>query len=71
MKKPELDDSLPKIGNPARSALEVIGITRLSQVTQLSKAELARLHGVGPKAIGILENALAARGLAFSQKKKP
>ncbi|WP_224243466.1 helix-hairpin-helix domain-containing protein [Hyalangium gracile] len=66
MPNPETEDSLPSIGKPATRALANIGITRLSQVARLSKAELGELHGVGPKAIGILEKALAARGKAFA-----
>ncbi len=67
MPTPASEDSLPKIGKPATRALATLGITCLSQVTRLSKAELAALHGVGPKAIGILEAALAARGQAFAK----
>jgi hypothetical protein len=63
----EPDDSLPKIGNPATRALAGMGITRLSQVAKSSQAELGQLHGVGPKALGILEKALADRGQAFAK----
>ena len=59
------DPALPKIGKPATRALAAIGITRLEQVARLSRAELLEMHGVGPKASGILEDALQARGLAF------
>jgi predicted flap endonuclease-1-like 5' DNA nuclease len=69
MKTPAADDSLPKIGKPATRALATLGITRLSQVTRRSKAELSQLHGVGPKALGILEEALAARGQSFAKAK--
>jgi hypothetical protein len=63
------EDSLPKIGSPATRALASIGITRLSQLTRVSKAELSELHGVGPKALGILEKALAAQGRSFAKAK--
>ena len=56
------ESGLPKIGKPATRALAAIGITRLDQVARLGRAELEALHGVGPKAIGILEDALRARG---------
>jgi predicted flap endonuclease-1-like 5' DNA nuclease len=69
MKAPAADDGLPKIGKPATRALATIGITRLSQVAKMSKAELGQLHGVGPKALGILEEALAARGQSFAKAK--
>jgi len=59
------DDPLPKIGAPATRALEGIGVTRLDQVVELSEAELLALHGVGPRAVRILREALAARGRGF------
>jgi hypothetical protein len=67
VKKPEHPDELPNIGKPAQRAFASVGITRLSQVTKMSRAELGQLHGVGPKALGILEKALAARGQAFAK----
>ena len=54
------------IGNPARQALEVAGYSRLKQLTKVSEAELGRLHGMGPKALGILREALHAKGLSFA-----
>ena len=60
------DDPLPNIGNPARSALELAGITRMGQLPQQRAAELLTLHGVGPKAIRLLREALAARGQRFA-----
>jgi predicted flap endonuclease-1-like 5' DNA nuclease len=59
------NDDLPAIGAPARRALAGEGITRLDQLTVLTEAELARLHGVGPKAVGLLRRALLERGLSF------
>ena len=60
--------NLPQnIGNPARSALAVVGITRLSQLTKVSEKELLKYHGVGPKAVRLLREALADRGLSFAQ----
>lgn len=50
-------DTLPNIGTPAASALEVVGITKLSQLTQFTEQELLALHGVGPKAIRLLKEA--------------
>lgn len=59
---------LPKIGSPALRALNSVGITRLDQLAQFSEAEIAKLHGMGPKALGILKTALAEKGLDFVQK---
>ncbi len=59
------DDDLPRVGAPARRALTGAGITRLDQLTERTEAELAGLHGMGPKALGLLRGALAERGLSF------
>lgn len=60
------DSDLPRgIGQPATRALALAGYRRLEQFAGASEAELLRLHGVGPKAIRLLREALAARGLAF------
>ena len=58
-------DDLPAIGNPARRALSSIGVTGLAQLTTYREGEIAALHGVGPKAIRILRQALADEGLSF------
>ncbi|MDG4791860.1 DNA-binding protein [Micromonospora sp. WMMD1102] len=57
---------LPPIGRPANSALLDAGITTLAQVATHSRRDLLALHGVGPKAIRILDAALAEQGLAFA-----
>lgn len=57
------DDSLPNIGAPATRALGAIGVTGLRQVTRCRADELLALHGFGPRALGILREALNARGL--------
>lgn len=50
----------PGIGRPATGALAEVGIATLAQVARRSRAELAALHGMGPKALGILDEAIAA-----------
>ena len=58
--KPGEVGDLPKaIGGPATRALAGAGITTLAQVASLSDAELLAMHGVGPKAVRILREALA------------
>ncbi|QOR69855.1 hypothetical protein IM660_14500 [Ruania alkalisoli] len=57
---------LPAIGKPATRALAAAGITTLDQVATRSEAELLAMHGVGPKAVRILGDALAERGLSFA-----
>ena len=64
---PERD--LPReIGNPATRALANTGYVQLDQLTQVSAAELLKLHGVGPKAVGLIRAALQAKGLAFADE---
>jgi hypothetical protein len=56
---------LPRgIGAPATRALTAAGLTSLEQLAGASSTELLALHGVGPRAIGILTEALDAAGLA-------
>jgi hypothetical protein len=62
---PSPNDDLPKIGAPATRALHNAGFTRLSQFAGVPRAELAGLHGMGPKALGIIEAALEERGVAL------
>ena len=57
--------NLPNIGRPAAAALELAGISTLEQVAEHTDKELLALHGVGPKAIRILAEALTAAGLSF------
>jgi predicted flap endonuclease-1-like 5' DNA nuclease len=53
------------IGKPALRALGEVGICTLDDVAKWQESELAALHGVGPKALGILKAALEAQGLSF------
>ncbi|TDL31254.1 DNA-binding protein [Jeotgalibacillus sp. S-D1] len=65
------EDSLPaNLGKPARRALEGAGYIRVEQLTEVTEAELLKLHGVGPSTIGPLREALADKGLSFAQKKR-
>ena len=66
-KKQESD--FPNIGAPATRALEIEGYTKLKQLTKVSEVELGQLHGVGPKAVRILHEALKAKGWSFKQAK--
>ncbi|MFO7169919.1 MAG: DNA-binding protein [Chloroflexota bacterium] len=64
----EPESDLPaKISSPARRALTAAGYTRLEQLTRVSEAELLKLHGMGPKALRLLREELAARGLSFAE----
>ena len=61
------NSNFPKIGSPATRALEAAGYTNLKQLTKVTETELAQLHGMGPKALGILRDTLKADGLSFKQ----
>lgn len=61
------NSNFPKIGAPATRALEAAGYTNLKQLTKVTEAEIAQLHGMGPKALGILRDTLKAQGLSFKQ----
>jgi predicted flap endonuclease-1-like 5' DNA nuclease len=56
-------ETLPRIGAPATRALASVGITSLAQLAGYPRRDLAALHGMGPKALGILEAHLTEAGL--------
>ncbi|APX02412.1 DNA-binding protein [Arthrobacter sp. QXT-31] len=58
-------DALPRIGIPATRALHAAGYITLRGLAGASRADLAKLHGVGPKALQIIETALKEHGLAL------
>jgi hypothetical protein len=58
------------IGRPATNALIAAGITCLEDVAKYTEAELAALHGVGPKAIGILKITLHQHNMELCAPKK-
>ena len=60
------DPGLPRnMGAPATRALAAAGYTRLSQLANVPAAELGKLHGVGPKALRLLQDALKQQGLSL------
>jgi hypothetical protein len=64
----ETGTPVPRIGAPATRALRAAGITSLEQVAELTEAELAALHGVGPIAIDRLCAALEEHGLDLARE---
>ena len=56
---------LPKIGAPATRALTAAGYATLESLAGVPEKELAKLHGMGPKALRILKEHLSAMGLAL------
>ncbi|WP_320065498.1 helix-hairpin-helix domain-containing protein [Micromonospora sp. RTGN7] len=57
--------TLPKIGAPATRALNNAGYTALRDLVGASRAELAKLHGMGPKALEIIQSALEQHNLSL------
>ena len=60
------DAGLPtNIGAPATRALTAAGYTELGQLAGVPAAELGKLHGVGPKALRLLQEALQQQGMSL------
>lgn len=53
------------IGKAATRALATAGVTTLDQVAAHTNADLLALHGVGPKAVRVLADALAEKGMSL------
>jgi hypothetical protein len=51
------------LSQPAQRALRGAGLTTLDEISRWTTAELGRLHGIGPRAIQTLKDALKERGL--------
>lgn len=54
------------VSAPARRALAAAGFKTLADLTKVREADLAKLHGMGPNALGKLKVKLAEKGLAFA-----
>jgi DNA-directed RNA polymerase alpha subunit len=54
-----------EIGKTAARELKINDITTLEEVAGRTRKELLQIHGVGPKAVRILGEALADKGLDF------
>ncbi|WP_431976883.1 DNA-binding protein [Micromonospora haikouensis] len=58
-------DALPRVGAPATRALTNAGYATLRDLAGVPRAELARLHGMGPKALGIIQHSLEEHNLSL------
>ncbi len=65
--KSKFGSEFPKISAPALRALDRIGVSRLSDLTNVTRKELLDLHGFGPQALEILEQKLSEMGLSFKK----
>lgn len=62
------DGGFPAIGQPALRALRNAGVSRLEELADWREADVATLHGMGPKGVRLLAEALAAEGRAFRSR---
>jgi hypothetical protein len=53
------------LAEPARRALQQAGYLRLEQLADVAEDEIRQLHGIGPKSLQQLNEAMAAKGLSF------
>lgn len=68
-KKEPLPGGFPGgLSAPAQRALAGAGYTHIEQLAATTEADILKLHGIGPSAIPMLREALAAKGLAFQGK---
>jgi len=59
---------LKGLSNPARRALIGVGITELQHLINFKLSEIKKLHGMGPKGIKILEEALEKQNLTYKSE---
>ena len=53
------------VSGPALRALASAGVRSVAELAGWSEADLAALHGMGPKALAVLKDALEASGGRF------
>lgn len=73
MSEPTADTAsipLPKTSKPALRAMNTAGIEQLNDLVSWSPGDLVQLHGMGPKAIGILEEALRQNQMEFAAESR-
>lgn len=58
---------LPKLGAPAARALESVRVHNLEQLCTHTRADIAKLHGMGPHTLRTLDAALVQATLAWKQ----
>ncbi|HET6693518.1 MAG TPA: DNA-binding protein [Pedococcus sp.] len=59
--------ALPRLAAPAARALAADGLTTLEDVVAAGRAHVASLHGMGPRALALLDEAVAAAGLCEAE----
>lgn len=64
-RKKAQSDFPEKMSAPALRALLNAKITKLSQLAKYTEAEIADLHGMGPKALGMLKESMKKAKMSF------
>ncbi|MEX3714420.1 DNA-binding protein [Cytobacillus horneckiae] len=67
-KRKNVESDIPNISKPANSALALAGYIKLEQFEKVTESDLLKLHGVGPKGIRILREALKENGISFAKE---
>ena len=60
-----IESDIPRISAPALRALNNNGIFTLHELSKRTKNEIAKFHGMGPKALLVLEDAMSKSGRKF------
>ena len=63
----KIDVLLAQLGNPARRAIQSIGVTSLEELCSKKEQEIAALHGIGKHAMERIHKILIENGLRFQQ----
>lgn len=53
------------MGRPAARALNTAGYTEVRQLAGVPARDLEKLHGMGPKALSVIQEALRQQGLSL------
>ncbi|WP_283133192.1 helix-hairpin-helix domain-containing protein [Rhizohabitans arisaemae] len=62
-------DFIAGFGEPARRALAGAGYTTPGLLASADAAAVLRLHGIGPKVLNRIREALAEQGLSFADER--
>jgi predicted Fe-Mo cluster-binding NifX family protein len=67
-KKAVAASDLPKLAAPAQRGLAGAGITGLAALSRMTEADVIALHGMGPRAMKTLKEAMKAKKLSFVKR---
>lgn len=67
-KKAAAGSDLPKLAAPAQRALAGASVKSLAEISRMTEAEVAALHGIGPNAMKTLKDAMNAKKLSFAKR---